>query len=197
MMPAVRSSILVFTVGLVLLLQGCAEMVVGGAATGAAVVHDRRTPGTVIDDELIELKAAERISADTQISEQVHINATSYNNILLLSGEAPTEAIRAQIGDMMQGIPKLRRVHNEIVVAAPSSMLTRTSDTWITTKVKSSLVGLDDLPDFDPTRVKVVSENGTVFLLGIVKREEADAATNVARQISGVQRVVKLFEYIN
>ena len=147
MMPAVRSSIFVFTVGLVLLLQACAEMVVGGAATGAAVVHDRRTPGTVIDDELIELKAAERISDNKQVSEQVHINVTSYNNILLLSGEAPSEAIRSQIGDMMQGIPKLRRVHNEIVVAAPSSMLTRTSDTWITTKVKSSLVGLDDLPD--------------------------------------------------
>ncbi len=197
MIPAVRTSLLVITVGLALLFQGCAEMIVGGAATGAAVAHDRRTPGTVIDDELIELKAAERISADKQLSEQVHINVTSYNNILLLSGEAPTEAIRSRIGDMMQGIPKLRRVHNEILVAAPSSMLTRTSDTWITTKVKTSLLGLDDLPDFDPTRVKVVSENGTVFLMGIVKREEADAATNAARQVSGVQRVVKLFEYLN
>lgn len=197
MMQVVRRFSIVFAVGLVVLLQGCAEMVVGGAATGAAVAHDRRTPGTFIDDELIELKAAERISSNKEISEQVHVNVTSYNNILLLSGEAPTETVRAQLGDMMQGIPKLRRVHNEVVVAAPSSFLTRTSDTWITTKVKTSLVGIDDLPGFDATRVKVVSENGTVFLMGILKREEADAATNAARRVSGVQRVVKLFEYLN
>ena len=127
----------------------------------------------------------------------MHVNVTSYNNILLLSGEAPNEGIRARIEVMMKDIPKLRRIHNEIVIAAPSSMLTRTSDTWITTKVKTSLIGIDNLPGFDATRVKVVSENGTVFLMGIVKRDEADAATDAARRVSGVQRVVKLFEYLN
>jgi osmotically-inducible protein OsmY len=179
------------------LLQGCAEMMVGGAVAGAAVAHDRRTPGTFIDDELIELKAVEKISANKAIAEQAHLNITSYNNILLLSGEAPNEAMRTKIEELMRDLPKIRRIHNEIIVAAPSSLLSRTSDTWITTKVKTGLLGIDNLPGFDPTRIKVVSENGTVFMMGLVKREESNVVTDAARRVSGVQRVVKLFEYLN
>lgn len=197
MMQPVRYSLLIFTIGLAMLFQGCAEMMVGGAVAGASVAHDRRTPGTFIDDELIELKAVKRLSSNKEVTKQSHINITSYNNILLLSGEAPNETIRSQVQDMMRDLPKVRHIHNEIVVAAPSSMLTRTSDTWITTKVKTSLLGIDNMPGFDATRVKVVSENGTVFLMGILKREEADAATDAARRVAGVQRVVKLFEYLN
>lgn len=197
MMLPVRHSLLIAALGIVTLLQGCAEMMVGGAVASASVVHDRRTPGTFIDDELIELKAVEKISSNKDMAEQAHINVTSYNNILLLSGEAPSEAMRMQIAALMRDLPKVRNIHNEIVVAAPSSLLTRTSDTWVTTKVKTGLLGIDNLPDFDATRIKVVSENGTVFLMGIVKREEASAVTDAARRVSGVQRVVKLFEYLN
>lgn len=178
-------------------LQGCAEMVVGGAAAGASVAHDRRTPGTFVDDELIELKAVGKISDDKELSDQAHINVTSYNNIILLSGEVPTEEMRSRVAGLVRDLPKVRQVHNELVVAAPSSLLTRTSDSWITTKVKTNLLGIKDMPEFDATRVKVISENGTVFLMGILKRSEADAATDVARRVSGVQRVVKLFEYLD
>ena len=178
-------------------LQGCAEVVVGGAAAGATVAHDRRTAGTFVDDEIIELKAAGKLSDDKEISSQTHINVTSYNTIILLSGEVPNEALRSRAAELVRPIAKVRQVHNELVIAAPSSLLSRTSDSWITTKVKTKLFGIKDMPGFDASRVKVVSENGTVFLMGIVKRVEADAATDVARRVAGVQRVVKLFEYID
>ncbi len=178
-------------------LWGCAEAVVGGTATGAAVVHDRRTVGTVIDDQLIEAKAIKQIFSDEQLFKQAHISVTSYNNIVLLTGESPTEELRTRAYNIAAGIPKVRRVHNEITIAAPSSALTRSSDTWITAKVKAKLFGIDDIEGFDPTRVKVVTENGTVYLMGLVTHEEADAATRVARTAKGVQRVVKIFEYVD
>jgi len=179
------------------LLQGCATAVVGGAATGAAVAHDRRTVGTFVDDEIIEVKATQKIFSDKELFDNTHINVTSYNNIVLLSGEAPTEALRSKAYNTVSPIPKVRKVHNEIVIAAPSSLLTRSSDTWITAKVKTNLFQVKDMPDFDPTRIKVISENGTVFLMGIVRRNEADTVINASRTVSGVQRVVKLFEYLD
>ncbi|MGD9000889.1 MAG: division/outer membrane stress-associated lipid-binding lipoprotein [Granulosicoccaceae bacterium] len=197
MKPIIRTASLLCVLATAVSLQGCAEMVVGGAAAGATVAHDRRTAGTFVDDELIELKAARKLSDDKELAEQAHINVTSYNNIILLSGEVPNETLRTRAADLVRPIPKVRQVHNELVIAAPSSLLTRTSDGWITTKVKTSLFSIKNMPGFDPTRVKVVSENGTVFLMGIVRRVEADAATDVARRVAGVQRVVKLFEYLD
>lgn len=182
---------------LVTVIQGCAGAVVGGAAAGASVAHDRRSAGTVVDDEIIELKAREMLFSDKELFEQTHISVTSYNNILLLSGETPTDALRSKAFSLVSGIPKVRKVHNELVLAAPSSLLTRSSDTWITTKVKTNLFNIKNIEGFDPTRVKVVTENGTVFLLGIVTRQEAEAAVNASRTVKGVQRVVKLFEYLN
>jgi osmotically-inducible protein OsmY len=182
---------------LVTVIQGCAGAVVGGAAAGASVAHDRRSAGTVVDDEIIELKAREKLFSDKELFEQTHISVTSYNNILLLSGETPTDALRSKAFSLVSGIPKVRKVHNELVLAAPSSLLTRSSDTWITTKVKTNLFNIKNIEGFDPTRVKVVTENGTVFLLGIVTRQEAEAAVNASRTVKGVQRVVKLFEYLN
>ena len=179
------------------LLQGCATAVVGGAATGAAVVHDRRSAGTFVDDEIIEVKAVKELFADKEIFDNTHINVTSYNNIVLLSGEAPTDALKNKATNIVSPIPKVRKIHNEIVIAAPSSLLTRSSDTWITAKVKTNLFQVKDSPGFDPTRIKVITENGSVFLMGIVHRNEADIVIDATRTVSGVQRVVKLFEYIN
>lgn len=182
---------------LVSLLQGCAGAVVGGAAAGVSMAHDRRSAGTIVDDEIIELKAADKLISDKELFEQTHINVTSYNNILLLSGEAPTDALRSKAFSLVSGIPKVRKVHNELVLAAPSSLLTRSSDTWITTKVKTNLFNIKNIKGFDPSRVKVVSENGTVFLMGIVTRSEAEVVVDASRTVKGVQRVVKLFEYLN
>ena len=173
-------------------LQGCAIGVGAGAATGAAIAYDRRTTGTMVDDELIEFKVIDAIRRDQQLWNQIHLNATSFNNIVLLTGEAPTEELRGRTGSLIRDIPKVRRVQNEIAIAAPSSMLSRSSDTWITGKVKTNML----TNDRESARIKVITENGSVYLMGLVTRAEADAATEIARKVSGVQRVVKVFEYI-
>ena len=179
------------------LLSSCVPLVlVGGAATTASVVHDRRTTGTIVEDQAIELRIKSALRKDEEIADQTHINVTSYNAIVLLSGEAPSQTLRTRAGGIARGDKQARRVHNEIQIAAPSSAMTRSSDSWITTKTKTSLVGLD-IKGFDPTRVKVVSENGTVFLMGMVYRKEADAIVARTQQVTGVQRIVKLFEYLD
>jgi osmotically-inducible protein OsmY len=180
-----------------LLLSGCVPVVlIGGAAATASVVHDRRTTGTIVEDSSIELRIKNELGKDEKISDQAHINVTSYNAIVLLSGEAPSQSLSSRVGEIARRDKQVRRVHNEIQIAAPSSLMTRSSDSWITTKVKSSLVGLG-IKGFDPSRVKVVSENGTVFLLGMVYHKEADAIVAQTQQVSGVQRIVKLFEYLD
>jgi osmotically-inducible protein OsmY len=176
------------------LLYGCAPVVVGGAAAGGAAVYDRRTVGSFVDDEGVELKTRMAIFNDKDLNSQIHINITSFNGIVLLSGEAPTAELRARAENITRGVEKVRLVHNEMSIAAPSSIMTRSSDTLITGKVKTSMFGIKGLEGFSPTRVKVVTENGTVYLMGMVYRTEAAAVTEKARQVSGVQRVVKLFE---
>jgi len=179
------------------LLAGCAAAVVGGATAGGAAAYDRRTVGTFIDDEGIEIKSRYAIFQEEDLNSQIHINITSYNGIVLLTGEAPTEALRSRTEDIAKRTSKVRRVHNEMTLAAPSSLMTRSSDTIITGKAKTGLLGIKDLQGFDPTRVKIVTENGTVYLMGLLYRKEADAVTDRVRQVSGVQRVVKLFEYLD
>lgn len=176
------------------MLQGCGQMMVAGAATGAAAVHDRRTVGTVIDDEGIELKALNALLSDKELYDNTHINVTAYNGVALVSGEAPTEDMRNRVVSIVKDIPKVRRVHNEVLISAPSSLVTRSSDSLVTTKVKIAIFRIEG---FDPTRVKVVTENGTVFLMGLVTRGEGDKAADTTRQVGGVQRVIKIFEYID
>jgi osmotically-inducible protein OsmY len=178
------------------LLSGCAAVVVGGVVAGVAITRDRRTTGTVVEDESIEIKAGDRLRSDAEIAAQAHINVTSYNLEVLLTGEAPTEELRARAGELVRGVEKVTRVYNEIVIAAPSAMSARSSDGWITTKVKTSLFDVE-VPDFDPSRVKVVTERGVVYLMGLVTRQEAEAATEVVRRVGGVQRVVRLFQYLD
>ncbi|MFN2308804.1 MAG: BON domain-containing protein [Gammaproteobacteria bacterium] len=181
----------------VLLLQGCAPMVVGGAATGVALAHDRRTTGSFIEDQSIEMKARNELNAEPELSRQAHLSVTSFNMIVLVSGEAPNETLRQRAGEVVGRVEKVRRVHNEVQVAAPSAMMSRSSDTLITAKVKTNLFRIQGMEDFNPTRVKVVTENGTVFLMGLLTRAEADATARTASSVGGVQRVVKLFEYLD
>lgn len=182
---------------IVLLLQGCAPLMVGGAATTASVAHDRRTAGSFVEDQAIEMKAATELNAQPELKRQGHINVTSFNMIVLVSGEVPSEALRQRAGEMVGSIEKVRRVHNEVVVAAPSAMMSRTSDSLITAKVKTSLFRIKGMENFDPTRVKVVTENGTVFLMGLLTHAEGDATARAASGVGGVQRVIKLFEYLD
>lgn len=173
-------------------LSGCAGVLIGGAATGASVATDARTAGTMLDDETIELKASKYLTDNKELFDKTHINFTSYNNIVLVTGEAPTEALRDQVINMVRGIEKVRKVYDQITISAPSSMVSRSSDTLITGKVKTQLFSLKDFP---AGKIKVVTEKGVVFLLGLVSQKIADRATDVARKVGGVQRVVKLFEY--
>jgi osmotically-inducible protein OsmY len=180
-----------------LLNSACAPVVVGGAvATSVSVAHDRRTSGSVVEDTAIATRVITGLHDDKELYENSHINISVFNGWVLLSGETPTEAFRTRAGDIARAQDKVRRVFNELTIAAPSSMMTRSSDSWITTKVKSSLVGID-IKGFDPTRVKVVTENGTVYLLGLVYHKEGDAAVAEAQKVTGVQRVVTLFEYLD
>jgi len=179
------------------LLCGCAAAVVGGAATGASAVHDRRTVGTFIDDEGIELKARLAIFDDKELNSQIHINIVSINGVVLLVGQAPTEAMRQKAAELVSTVPKVRLIHNEMTIAAPNSYMTRSSDALITAKVKASMFTIRDHDNFDPTRVKIVTENGIVYLMGILTHSEADTVTDAARQVGGVQKIVKLFEYLD
>ena len=179
------------------LLGGCAAVVVTGAATGANAAHDRRTLGAYVDDEGIELKVRLAITEDKELYSQTHVNIISINGVVLLVGQAPTETMRLKIEDLTREVEKVRVVHNEMTIAAPNSYMTRSSDSLITAKVKGSLFGIKGHEGFDPTRVKVVTENGIVYLMGILYRSEADAVATKASRVSGVQKVVKLFEYLD
>ncbi|MCG6898656.1 MAG: BON domain-containing protein [Gammaproteobacteria bacterium] len=179
------------------LLSGCAAVIVGGAAVGASAVHERRSVGTMIDDEGIEWKVRSTLNADKTLSSQSHLSVVSLNGVVLLVGQTPTEALRLQATTLTQGVEGVRAIHNEITIAAPNSYMTRTSDSYITSKVKTSLFKVKGHEDFDPTRVKVVTENGTVYLMGILYRSEAEDAARQASRVGGVQKVVKLFEYLD
>ncbi|HEX6136830.1 MAG TPA: BON domain-containing protein [Casimicrobiaceae bacterium] len=176
-----------------LLLAGCAPLLVAGAVGGTAlVVADRRSTGAQVDDEAIELKVANNIGAG--YGDQVHVSATSYNGIVLLTGEVPTQDALASIVEITRATPKVRRVDNEVAIGPVSSLGTRTNDSYITSLVKSRFV---EANKFAANHVKVVTERQVVYLMGLVRRDEGDAAGQIAATTSGVMRVVKLFEYIN
>ena len=186
---ALSVPILVLVAGM---LSGCVGVVLGGAAGGASVINDPRTAGSQVEDESIELKAGNALRGHKELNQQVHINVTSYNQVVLLTGEAPTEDMRTQVFELVKGIEKVRTTHNEITIAAPSPLTSRTADSWLTTSVKAKIVGAKEL---NAIRIKVVTEAATVYLLGLVTQSEGDLAAQIASQTAGVQRVVKLFEY--
>lgn len=187
-----RHTILMLTLGALPLLHGCAAVVVGGAAaTGVMVAEDRRTVGTITEDQGIELKAANRIGEKYR---DAHINVTSYNRMLLLTGEAPDATAKAEIEKIARAVENVRGVYNEIQVAGNSSISARANDSYLTSKVKARFV---DAQKFSPIHVKVVTEANTVYLLGLVKRQEANDATELTRTTGGVQRVVRVFEYLD
>ena len=174
-------------------LSGCVPLVVGAAVGGTALVAtDRRSVGAQTDDEAIELKIANHIG--TGYGDRVHVDVTSYNGIVLLTGEVPTPDIVASIGDVARTTAKVRVVHNEIVVAAASPLGSRSNDSYITSKVKTRFV---EKNKFSATHVKVVTDRQVVYLMGLVKRDEADNAAQIASTTEGVLRVVKLFEPIS
>jgi osmotically-inducible protein OsmY len=173
-------------------LQGCFPVVAVGVGTGVMMAQDRRTSGAYVEDQAIESKAFDQIGK--RFKNDAHISITSFNRNVLISGEAPTGAVKTEIGRLVAGIENVRSINNELTVSGSTSMTTRSSDSMITSNVKLRFMGEKR---FNAEHVKVITENGTVFLMGLVKRAAAEAATEIASTTSGVQRVVKLFEYLD
>ena len=183
------------TVLVVTLLSGCAGAVVVGVGAGVGVIHDRRSAGTVVEDQAIEFKAASRIRRDKSLKKRSHINITSYNRVVLITGETATKELRDYVGNMISQVPNVKKIHNELTVGPSTSTGSRLRDTWITTKAKTTLFKIKK-KGFDPTRIKIVTENNSVYLLGLVTPDEGNAAVDRIKLIKGVTRVVKIFEYI-
>ena len=175
------------------LIHGCAPLIAGGAAaTGIVVAQDRRTVGTLTEDEGIELKAAGRIGE--RFKDGVHVNVTSYNRMVLLTGEVPDAAARTEAERIVWAVENVRGVHNEMAIAGMSSYTIRSNDAILTSKVKARFL---DSQKFNPLHVKVVTENSIVYLMGLVRKQEASDATEIARTTSGVQKVVRVFEILD
>ncbi len=173
-------------------LQGCIPLLVGGAiGAGALLVTDRRPSGAYVRDERIEITAIKQIS--DRYRENSHINVVSYNGNVLLSGEAANEKVKSEVEAILRTVEGVKTVFNEVTIAGNSSLGSRSNDTAITSKVKTRF--LSNRGRFSPNHIKVVTENSVVYLMGIVNKSEADAAAEVASTTTGVQRVVKLFEY--
>jgi osmotically-inducible protein OsmY len=187
-------------VSLVLLtpaLHGCFPAIVAGGGAAVLMAEDRRSSGTYVDDQNIELKVSKAISekySDKKYEDTVHIDVTSFNRFVLLDGEVPDQAAKDDIGALALGVVGVRNVQNEIVIGPITSGGTRTSDAYITSKVKARFTSENK---FQPNHVKVVTENGVVFLMGLVKHKEGEDAAEIASTTNGVTRVVKVFEYID
>lgn len=174
-------------------LQSCSSIISATKSEPIQEDPEERSFGAYFDDEWIETKALVNIDkADPELA-QAHIIVVSYNGVVLLAGQAPSEQLRQLAAETVAKIKKVRRVHNELTLAGNTSMMARSNDGWITTKVKSKLLANSEIAG---SQIKVVTENGVVYLMGLISRDAADRATEVARGTAGVQKVVRIFEYI-
>jgi osmotically-inducible protein OsmY len=190
--PQKITTLLVLTAALGGGLSACAPMIVGGAVMGSFVATDRRTTGTQVEDEGIELRSANRIREN--LGERVHVNITSYNRQVLLTGEAPTTKDKALIEQLVSKVENVRAIVNEIGLTGNASLTQRTNDTITTGRVKAGLV---DAKDLFANAFKVVTDRGTVYLMGRVTQREANRATDIARSTPGALKVVRVLEIIS
>lgn len=188
-----RLSLLALT--LCLSISGCSSVLT--ATRDKPIEDDRgtRTFGSKIDDSLIETKVAVNVAkANPDLDEGSHIVVSSFNGIVLLAGQTPRADLKALAEQAASSVQRVKKVNNELQVLAPSSLLARNNDAWLTTKIKTQMLTDNTIPG---SRIKVVTENGIVYLLGLVTQQEATRATNLVQGVSGVQKIVKLFEYID
>ncbi|MCU7938154.1 MAG: BON domain-containing protein [gamma proteobacterium symbiont of Bathyaustriella thionipta] len=175
------------------LLNGCTTAVIGGAVAGTSVALDNRTTGDYVEDQNIKSKFAYLYYQDDELSDQTHINVTSYNRQILITGEVLTEQQKQKLSDIASQIKNVRKYFNEVTIGKPSSMSTRTNDSYLTSKIKTSV--FTNMKELDGAQVKVVTESGSVFLMGLVTPSQGNQITEIARTTRGVKRVIKLFEY--
>lgn len=176
------------------LLAGCVAAVATTAIVGTDIATDRRTSGSYIEDQSIELKVSNALAKDNSLKSSSSISVTSFNRIVLLVGQAPSQQLSDRASEIARKTANIRKVHNEIRISAPGSLLSGTSDSWLTTKAKSLMLAEKD---FASSHIKVITENGELFLMGIVTPAEADKAVTIVRNIDGVERVVQVFEYLH
>jgi osmotically-inducible protein OsmY len=181
---------LILSATLISQITACVPVVVGGAAAGGVMAADRRTSGIYVEDENIELKAVKKM--ESNLGEDAHVNVTSYNRNVLLTGEVPVAESKAKAESLVKEITNTRSVTNEITVGPKSSIGSRSNDSYLTSKVKTKFVTENKFP---ANYVKVVTENSVVYLLGIVTKEEGNAAADIASNTDGVTKVIKVFEY--
>lgn len=174
-------------------LQGCAAVAVVAVTTGASMATDRRSIGNQIDDQSIEVEAYNEITKNKSLNENTNLHIISVNGSVLIIGQAPNTYLRDQAIKIINDIDGIVRIHNQIRIGNLTSITTQTNDVWLTSKVKSALLSSDKV---NGRAIKVITENAEVFLMGLVTKKEADAAINITRNISGVNRVFKAFEYL-
>ena len=175
------------------LLSGCFAVAVGGAAVGAA--HDRRAFNTIVDDRNIQLSAYDNLNKDKELALKNNVDIVVYDGTMLLIGEVRTEELKQRAQERTSGFEGVRRVVNEIEVREPEGFWSRRRDNTISAHVKTALLDIRDLEGFDPTRVNVSTAHRVAYLMGLVSREEAERTVEIARNVAGVERVVKVFEY--
>lgn len=177
------------------LLHGCAApLLVAGGAAGATLANDRRTPSAFMHDQKLELRIRDKLDSDRSLAQDAHISVTSFDGVVLLTGQVRHQAQRDRIAELLRDEPGIKRLHNEIHVAPPTSMETRSQDTWLTTRVKTAMLEQKKL---NALQVKVISENGIVYLMGMVTHEEARIAATTAQRVKGVRAVITVFEYLD
>ena len=180
---------------LCLSITGCSSVITASRENPIEDDRGTRTFGSKIDDSLIETKAGVNIAkADPALDNDSHIVITSFNGVVLLAGQTPREDLKAKAEQAAANVQRVKKVHNELQVLQPSSLLARQNDAWLTTKIKTQMLTDASIPG---SRIKVVTENGIVYLLGLLTKQEATQATNLVQGVSGVQKIVKLFEYID
>jgi len=181
-------------IGLSVLVSGCSDILSAGREAPIQEDPGNRTVGSYIDDEVIETLSLVNLAKGSEQMKATNISVTSYNGVVLLTGQAPTDSAKLEAEQIVSNVRKVRKIHNEVKISGISSTIARTNDTWITTKVKAELLTNESV---DGARIKVVTDSSTVYLMGLVNQQEADTAINIVRNIAGVEKIVKVFEYVN
>jgi osmotically-inducible protein OsmY len=181
-----------------LLIGGCSTVATDSMKiTDQSLLQDRRTRDAIMIDKDIETEAYSELNSDDDLLNQCHFTVTAYNGAALVTGEAPNEELRKQIISTVQEIPNVKLIHNNLIIAYPSDASSRAKDKYITDTVKKALNQIRTIPDFDPAMIKVITENGTVYLMGLVHRDEGTVVINVTRLQPGIKQIITVFEYID
>ncbi len=179
-----------------LLLSACAPVATSPEEiTEQSLLQERRNRETILTDKAIEAEAYSELNSEEDLTTQCHVTITTYNGATLIAGEAPNEDLRKKIISIVQVVPNVKLIHDNLTIGSPSDLSSRANDQLITDTIRTALSQIRTLPDFDPAMVKVITENGTVYLMGLVRRDEGTVVINVTKLQPGIKQIVTIFEY--